>query len=631
MRNVIIGTAGHVDHGKTELIRALTGIDTDRLGEEKKRGITIELGFAWLDLPDGTRAGIVDVPGHERFIRNMLAGAGGIDLALLIVAADEGVMPQTVEHLGILSLLEIKTGIVVVTKTDLVDPEWLELVEDQVGELTEGTFLEKAPRCFVSAVKGDGIEDLRQIIIELVGAVDKKKTSAPFRLPIDRVFSLEGFGTIVTGTLIEGSVTVGSEVELYPEGRKMRVRNIEVHGERVETAVAGQRVAVNLSGVERDAIERGDLLAAPGSVVNSSLLDVRLVCLPEATFRIRTGSRLHLYLGSRELLCRVYLLDRDELGPGEQTYAQLRLEEEVSVKTGDHFIVRFFSPLQTIGGGTVLDPLPDRHRRYRLETRDSLEKLDGGSAKEQVAYVIERAKDVFEQIGEAKMRSGLDDDVFENALSELLADGTVHKVEDKYYIGEDRLETLVAEAVSILKAFHKEEPLQTGMKREELRTRLLRRAPIGLTDKLLDLMIARGAIRDDGGRMAAAGFKLKIDENVKKLIDELDVLYLDAAYMPPDTSEVIDSLKKRGDIRKVLDNMIASGRLVRLDQQIIMHADTVSDAKKRVEAALNDPGSISLADFRDSVKTSRKFAVAVLEYFDRNKLTRLVDGVRVRY
>lgn len=344
MKHVIIGTAGHVDHGKTLLIQALTGIDTDRLVEEKKRGITIELGFAHLDWPDGTQAGIVDVPGHEKFIRNMLAGAGGIDLAMLVIAADDGVMPQTVEHLDILTLLGIQDGLVVITKADLVDPEWLEMMREEVAERIKGSFLEGKPIVTVSACTGQGIPELKDMLRSLVQKAEEKSLRIPFRLPIDRVFSVDGFGTVVTGTLIEGSMKEGDLAELVPSGTQTRIRNLQVHGKNAETAYAGQRVAINLANVKKTDIQRGDVVAKPGTVRISRMLDVRLRNLPDSDRIIKNDSQVHLFHGTAQLLAKVVLFGREELKPGESCYAQLRLTEPIASKNGDRFVIRFFLP-----------------------------------------------------------------------------------------------------------------------------------------------------------------------------------------------------------------------------------------------------------------------------------------------
>ena len=363
MKYGIIGTAGHVDHGKTCLIKALTGIDTDRLKEEKKRGITIELGFAWMDFPGGERVGIVDVPGHEKFVRNMLAGVGGMDLVMLVVAADEGIMPQTVEHLDILSILGIRQGIIVITKTDLADPELVELVEEDIRELTEGTFLENAPVVPVSVYKNQGLDQLKKILYEMYQKLPDHKETRAFRLPVDRVFTLKGFGTVVTGTLLGGKIKKDQEAFLYPENVPVKIRSIQVHEQGVEAAHAGQRVALNLPDRKKEEISRGDVIAFKNSMYPSMMADVSLTVLRHTGRVVKNGSRVHIYHGTKELLGKVILLDREELKAGETCYAQLRLEEETVMEKGDRFVIRFYSPAETIGGGSILDACPRKHKR----------------------------------------------------------------------------------------------------------------------------------------------------------------------------------------------------------------------------------------------------------------------------
>jgi len=389
LKHVIIGTAGHVDHGKTLLVKALTGIDTDRLVEEKKRGITIELGFAHLDWPDGTQAGIVDVPGHEKFIKNMLAGAGGIDLAMLIIAADDGVMPQTVEHLDILTLLGVKDGLIVITKADTVDPEWLEMMQEEIREKTTGSFLEGKPIMAVSAYTGQGIAELKEMLRELVRKAEEKSMRIPFRLPVDRVFSVEGFGTVVTGTLIEGAITEGDLAELVPSGTQTRIRNLQVHGKDAETVYAGQRVAINLANLKKTDIQRGDVVSKPGTVRTSRMLDVRLKNLPGSGRIIKNDSQVHLFHGTAELLAKVVLFGREELKPGESCYAQLRMTEPIATKNGDHFVIRFFSPLETIGGGVILDDQPRRHKRSDPKIQEIMKIKERGSRDDMTVQLLE--------------------------------------------------------------------------------------------------------------------------------------------------------------------------------------------------------------------------------------------------
>ncbi|NLC39581.1 MAG: selenocysteine-specific translation elongation factor [Clostridiaceae bacterium] len=625
--NVIIGTAGHVDHGKTSLINALTHIETDRLREEKSRGITIELGFAYLDLPDGRRAGIIDVPGHERFVSNMLAGAGGIDIALLVVAADEGVMPQTLEHLGILQLLGIKQGVIALTKIDLVDEEWLELAEEDLREHIAGTFLEDAPIFHVSSNTGAGITELRQALIEAVNYADNKKISVPFRLPIDRVFTLSGIGTVVTGTLIEGRLSTGDEVELYPQEETVRVRSVQVHDDAVETAQAGQRVAVNLSGTKKDEIERGDILAERGSLYPTYILDVDMRSLKHSRFQIENGMRVHLYHASRELLARVILLDRDLIEKGDIAPAQLRLEEQTYIKQGDHFVVRFYSPLETIGGGLVLDPLANKRKRY--DNLDDFEVMRTGDAAARLDLALKNSGLRFKTLNEIYFRAGIDTAAGREYLQELIGRGRALQLNDQTALHISAMEALAAKCSEILGKFHQDLPLEQGMKRESLRTRLLARAPIQLSDRIIDELVNLGYIEDRSGDIALKNHSADLSPREQQLIDELSARFEAEAFSPSATDELIAEYSKKDKLDQILSRMVNDGILIRLTDQILMHHTIVEKACAQVKKDIGERGSVTLADFRDEIGTTRKFAIAILEYFDRMKLTKLSGDARI--
>ena len=383
MKNIIIGTAGHIDHGKTTLIKALTGRNTDRWEEEQRRGITIDLGFTYFDLKNGDRVGIIDVPGHERFINNMVAGVVGMDLVMLVVAADEGIMPQTREHMDILGELGIEKSILVLNKCDLVEEDWLELVKEEIKEELEGTFLEQAPIVEVSAATGQGIPELIEVIERLTAeeVVEKDVNTIP-RLPIDRVFSLSGFGTIITGTLLAGTISKEDNLQVYPIGKEYKIRNIQVHGQDVEKCYAGQRVAINLSNVKKSELRRGCVLAPPNNMKNTMLLDVKLNVLPSSMRVLTNHTRLHLFTGTSEILCRAVLLDKEEIGPGESGFVQLRLEEEIALRRGDKFVVRFYSPMETIGGGIVLEPNPKKKKRFDKDAIEELQRKESGSSED---------------------------------------------------------------------------------------------------------------------------------------------------------------------------------------------------------------------------------------------------------
>lgn len=629
MRHVIIGTAGHVDHGKSSLILALTGRDPDRLTEEKERGITIELGFSWLDLPDGTRSGIIDVPGHERFISNMLAGAGGIDLALLVVAADEGVMPQTREHLGILSLLGIPRGLIALTKCDLADEELIELVEEDIRDQVRGSFLEGAPVLRTSSHSGQGIEELRQKLFELIGQTGSDRDKRPFRLPVDRVFSLGGFGTIVTGTVVGGTVHAGDQVEVFPSQRRVRVRGIHVHEQAVETAHSGQRAALNLTGIHKDELTRGDTLAAPSSLRETRLVDVSLTALKDTRFPITHHMRVHLFHGAREVLARVVLLDRDSLGAGETAPAQLRLEEPLHASWGDRFVIRFYSPLETVGGGRIVDPLPSRRRRMRGRNADDFEIMSGNDPKARLALAIAHGSDRLDPLDAACYRAGVDPDEAGPLLERLSDDKAIILLNRKVAISRDAFESLGRKARALLELFHRRRPLEQGMRREELRTRLMPRAEIHLSDLIIDRLGEDGSIDRLEGLIALHGYRVTLSDEEEAAVQAVERVFSQAAYSPPAPEEIEVETGSRVDRNQILSLLIDRGVLVRLTPQILMHRDRVDAAWELARSAIEDQGQITLAEFRDRLDTSRKFAIALLEYFDRLKRTRLTGEARV--
>lgn len=631
MSHVIIGTAGHVDHGKSSLIVALTERDPDRLSEEKERGITIELGFTWLDLPDGTRTGIIDVPGHERFVSNMLAGAGGIDLALLVVAADEGVMPQTREHLGILSLLGIPRGVIAITKCDLADEDFIELVEEDVRDHVKNTFLENAPIIRTSSATGEGIRHLKDVLFSEIARVDSNKKHLPFRLPVDRVFSMGGFGTVVTGTLIEGTVRTGEQVEVYPGQKKARVRGIQVHETAVDVASHGQRVALNLAGLHKDDLDRGDTLAPEGSLLGTNLLDVSVSALPDTRFSISHNMRVHLFHGAREVLARVVLLDKDILEAGDTAFAQLRTEEEVFTKYGDRFVIRFYSPLETIGGGIIVDPLPSKRKRFRDTNEEDFTRMGGDDLSLRLALAIEHGSEKLDPLTVAYYRAGIQREQSKALLDELVSRGLVIVLNERVAIGTKELASLSAKAVAVLERFHEAEPLEQGMRREELRTRLLPRANLQLSDLVIDRLKERQVIDVHEGLVARHGFSVTLTDGQEDTLKALEQAFIKAGYLPPTPEEI--RLETGGKINsdQYLSLLINRGVLIRLTPQILMHRDHVDEAWRIVREAIDTNGSITLAEFRDHLDASRKFAIAILEYFDKLKRTRLVDDARQFY
>lgn len=625
MKNIIIGTAGHVDHGKTALIKALTGIETDRIKEEKKRGITIELGFAYLDLPDGEKAGIIDVPGHEKFVKNMLAGAGGIDLALLVVAADEGFMPQTREHLGILSLLNISEGIIVVTKKDMVDEDWLEIVCDEVRQEVQGTFLENAQIIPVSSYTGEGIEQLRQAIFTMIDQKTQiKNLDVPFRIPVDRIFSVEGFGTVITGTLIEGTMKVGDPVTVYPSRIESRIRNLQVHSQDVQEAYAGQRVAVNLAGLKKTDLNKGDVIAVPDSMHTTMMIDIHLTVLKDCDREIRNATRLHLYHGARDILCKIVLLDRDSVGAGESCYAQLRLEEEIAVKTGDRFVLRFYSPVETIGGGVILDSNPFKHKRNDATVLESLKLKEGGSDREKISAALRDYSARFETLDFLQIQTGIPKEQFDQQINKLIKDKVAFRVSDNVVIHTDYLNRLKDSAVKLLESYHKENPLREGMKKDEFRNKLIKYEDISVVDKITDSLVNRKVLKYVNNCVALADFEVQQDNNQQ----EIENAFLQGGFSPESPDQIAARFPKVKNFKQVLESLVNTGKLVRVEEKILLHADYYNKVLTLAKEHVDQNGQITLAEMRDLMGASRKFAVAVLEYWDKRGITKKVGDAR---
>ena len=625
MKNIIIGTAGHVDHGKTALIKALTGIETDRIKEEKKRGITIELGFAYLDLPDGEKAGIIDVPGHEKFVKNMLAGAGGIDLALLVVAADEGFMPQTREHLGILSLLNISEGIIVITKKDMVDEDWLEIVCDEVRQEVQGTFLENAQIIPVSSYTGEGIEQLRQAIFTMIDQKTQiKNLDVPFRIPVDRIFSVAGFGTVITGTLIEGTMKVGDPVTVYPSRIESRIRNLQVHSQDVQEAYAGQRVAVNLAGLKKTDLNKGDVIAVPDSMHTTMMIDIHLTVLKDCDREIRNATRLHLYHGARDILCKIVLLDRDSVGAGESCYAQLRLEEEIAVKTGDRFVLRFYSPVETIGGGVILDSNPFKHKRNDAAVLESLKLKEGGSDREKISAALRDYSARFETLDFLQIQTGIPKEQFEQQINKLIKDKVAFRVSDNVVIHTDYLNRLKDSAVKLLESYHKENPLREGMKKDEFRNKLIKYEDISVVAKTTDSLVNRKVLKYVNNCVALADFEVQQDNNQQ----EIENAFLQGGFSPESPDQIAARFPKVKNFKQVLESLVNTGKLVRVEEKILLHADYYNKALTLAKEHVDQNGQITLAEMRDLMGASRKFAVAVLEYWDKRGITKKVGDAR---
>ena len=516
MKNIIIGTAGHIDHGKTTLIKALTGRNTDRWEEEQRRGITIDLGFTYFDLKNGDRVGIIDVPGHEKFINNMVAGVVGMDLVMLVVAADEGIMPQTREHMDILGLLGIEKSILVINKCDLVDEEWLELVEEEIKEELEGTFLEDAPIVEVSAATGEGIPHLIDVIEQMTAKeVEPKEINTIPRLPIDRAFTLSGFGTIITGTLLTGSISKEDVLEMYPIGKECRIRSIQVHGQDVDRCYAGQRVAINLSNVKKKEIARGCVLAPPNSMKNTMLLDVKLNMLPSSMRVLTNHARLHFFTGTSEVLCRAVLLDKEDLGPGESGYVQLRLEEEVALRRGDKFVVRFYSPMETIGGGVVLEPNPERKKRFQQDVIEELKQKESGSSEDIIELHVKAHAETMVTLGELAKLTALSMEEVEADVRSLEAQGKVYVFQMKkdVYVWHAASENAMRETLcETLRSYHNSHPYRYGMKKAEVHMTYLKKVKANVFDLYMELLVEKGVLRRHQEFLALPEFEIPKDE-----------------------------------------------------------------------------------------------------------------------
>lgn len=636
MKNVIIGTAGHIDHGKTTLIKALTGRDTDRLREEKERGISIELGFTYFDLPSGRRAGIIDVPGHERFIKNMLAGAGGIDAVILVIAADEGVMPQTREHLNILSLLQVKKGIIALTKKDMVDQEWLEMITEQVREETSDTFLKDAKIIPVSSINGEGLPELIAEIDSLTETVKEKDSREVFRLPVDRAFTITGFGTVVTGTLISGSINEGDKIEIYPRKTETKVRSIQVHEKNVKTAYAGQRVAINITNIKLDEIRRGDILAQPGRMEPTMMLDARLEILKNADKIIDNRDRLRFYHGTSEIMCRVVLLDREELKPGEGAFVQLRLEEDTACMKGDRFVIRTYSPMLTIGGGTILEPNPPKRKRFKEEVIDELKIKEQGNPAEIVErYLIQNSDKFPEKKTVLKATGNVTPELYDKIASELLEKQLIFEFrlgEETYMLHVKYLRDVETKLTELLKSFHKRNPLKSGISKEELRTKVFENIKPRLADMVFGYFEANGIIRLENQYASLSDFKVQFNRQQEHIRDVILQEYKKNRFNPPRLLELVEANRfDRNQCQEVFNALIEMGELMKIDEDIAFLKDAYDEAVVLLRKYIKEHGSIQLGQFRDLLGTSRKYAMAFLDYFDQNKITKRVGDNRVLF
>ena len=637
MKNIIIGTAGHIDHGKTTLIKALTGRNTDRWEEEQRRGITIDLGFTYFDLPSGDRAGIIDVPGHERFINNMVAGVVGMDLVLLVIAADEGIMPQTREHMDILNLLGIEKSIIVLNKCDLVDEEWLELVEEEVKEKLHGTFLEHAPVVKVSAATGEGLDSLIDTIVHMTSdeVVSKDVQTIP-RLPIDRAFTLSGFGTIITGTLVSGTITKEDTLEMYPIGKECKIRSIQVHGQDKNECYAGQRVAINLSNVKKKEIKRGCVLAPPNSMKNTDLLDVKLQIL-DSSMRILTNhTRLHFFTGTSEILCRAVLLDKEEIGPGESGYVQLRLEEEIAVRRGDKFVVRFYSPMETIGGGVILEPNPGVKRRFREEVIEELKRKESGSTADVIELHVKEHKDTLITMTELAKLTALSVEEVQEDVKELEEQGLVCVFpmrKDTYVWHTDSKRAAGQLLNQALKNYEDKYPYRYGMKKAEVQVTHFPKIKPNVFDKIIEKLIDEGHLKRVEEFLCTPEYEVRKDEIYGKVSKILIDTFAKAKYDFVRYSEIDLKGISRDIADDILNILLEEQKIVKVTDDMYTLSEYMQHAKELIQEKLQENPVITIAQVRDIFETSRKSAKPILEYMDGIKVTKKTgaESERVAY
>lgn len=639
MSNIIIGTAGHVDHGKTSLIRSLTSRDTDRLEEEKRRGITIDLGFTYFDLPDNTRCGIIDVPGHEKFIKNMVVGVCGMDIVLLVIAADEGIMPQTKEHIDILSLVGVNQGIVVITKCDKVAPKRLSIIMNEIKEGLKDTVFSDAPICSVSSLTGKGIPELTNTIIEIVNNHSSSDNNKLFpRLPIDRVFTLPGLGTIITGTQISGTIKVGQKLTIYPQKIECKVRSLEVHNQSVKESFSKQRVAINLTGVKKEEVNRGDVISVEDALTVSNLVDVRLKLLKSTSRVLKNRQRLHFFCGTKQCLCRAILLDKNELNPGEECLAQLRMEEDVSLLKGDKFVVRFYSPLETIGGGEVIENKASLHKRNDETVIKNLRDKEKGNPKDVILLYINNFEFLNASVSDIFKLCSLPIDEFNKNLDSLIKEEKVlvFKTDSKtIVISKNSFDNKVSELENSLRKFHKTHQYRIGMNKEELRKTFFNNANKDIFNIFLNIVFEKNIIDIIDEFVLIKAYKPTIDSNAKlikdKLLAELSENKLNFKKIDEIKLGLNSQEELNDNIKDIINLLVYQKEIVKINDEMYTLPDIIDYAKDEIIKRLNsNGGEITIAEVRDMFNITRKSAKPILEYMDSIKVTRKTGGESMR-
>jgi len=630
MKQIILGTAGHIDHGKTSLVKAMTGIDTDRLKEEKERGITIELGFAHLELPSGQILGIVDVPGHEKFVKHMVAGATGVDLVALVIAADEGVMPQTREHLEICQLLRVKKGLVVLTKIDMVDQDWLELVKEDVSTFMAETFLAGSPIVPVSSVTGEGIKELVALLDSMAKEVPEREMSGFFRLPVDRVFTMKGFGTVVTGTTMSGQIRTADEVTIYPQGLDARIRGIQVHSREVQEVSAGLRTAINLQGVEKEQLERGNVLATKDSLRATRMVDVVLDHLKSAPRKLKNRAKVRFHTGTSEIIATVVLLDRDNLNPGDTCFAEIRLEEPVAVLARDRYVLRSYSPVRAIAGGEILNAFPQKKKRFSEAALTELKVLNSGNLSEITEqFVLASRFDGVEQ-SELPFLTNASRKKLEEMIRTLQAKKKLIQYDkDKgTLVHADYLKKARDQILSILDQYHKDFPLKVGLLKEELRSRTAGSGDSKLFNFVTTQLGQEGIVVQEKEVLRLKDHRVTLAQDQEKVRQQIGEIYLKGALQPPYFKELTEKFPGNSGT-DVLQVMVKDGILIKVKEDLFFHKDVIEELKERLVAVLKEKGEIDTPQFKDMTGASRKYTIPLLEYFDITQVTMRIGDKRV--
>lgn len=629
MKHIIVGTAGHIDHGKTALVKALTGVDTDTLDEEKKRGITINNGYTYLDLDENIKIGIIDVPGHEKFIKNMLAGVSSIDLVLLVIACDDGIMPQTREHLEILNILNIKKGIVVLTKSDLVDQEWIDFMKEEVKEFTKNTFMKDSPIISVSSKTNAGINDLLRTIREAFETTEEKSKLDLFRLPIDRVFTIKGFGTVVTGSILSGSINIGETLMIYPKKMLVKVRGIQVHNIDVKKAVAGERAAINITYEDNNSIERGMMLAQEDKEEVSYIVDAKIKVLDSFEGEIINRQRVRVYHYAKEVMARIVILDREELKANDDAFVQLRLEEEISIKYSDKLVIRTYSPMHTIAGAIVVDANAKKAKRFKKEYIDSLKMKESGDLKIQIeSILLEKSKECLDSKNLVSLLNSSIEEV-EEALDKLVNINKVIKIQDVYFSTKYIL-SLEKNCSLIFDDFYKVNSLKLGINKEALKSKLFdKKFKMQIFDGIVEFLKNQEILKETSLIISPFNYEISLTKEQKIIKEYLIKVYNENSFSAPKFDEIIKDNKEKKDYKLVLGLLIEEGKLIYLDDGLYITSENYEFIKESVKKFINDNNKITLANLKDILNTSRRYLVAIFEKLDKDKITRREQDYRV--